>query len=186
MAELIQPYAARASISEDTEGLRISIPAKRSWTILFLAAWIAVWTFAGISAGTSLRQHFSLFLVAWMLGWTGGEIAVAYTILYAIGGREVILAKAETLTIRTEIFGLGWAKSYPVHELRDLRFQPESGAGRGHRPSKIAVDYQARTVTFAPAVDEEEAAELISRIGQRAAIPSTAAPEETGGKFWRG
>jgi hypothetical protein len=153
--------------------------------MVFFAVWLSFWTVAGISAAHSLQRHFSLFLCFWLVGWASGELAVTYVILYAIAGREVIVANSETLTCRTEIFGFGLAKSYLVREMRNLRFQPESGVGKGRRASRIAFDYGAKTVTFGADLDEAEAAELIGRIRLRCAIAETATPQQSGIKFWQ-
>ena len=59
--------------------------------------------------------------------------------------------------------------SYLVREMRDLRFQPASGAGNGRRASRIAFDYGARTVPFGAGIEEAEAAELIGRMRPRRA-----------------
>lgn len=185
MEILVQPSRPRSSVTDEAEGVRISIPSKWSWVILFFAVWISLWTIGGISAARSLQRHFSLFLCFWLAGWTFGEFAVMYAILYAIGGREVIFASSGTLTCRTEIFGVGLAKSYQVREMRNLRFQPEAGVGKSHRASRIAFDYGAKTVTFGADLDEAEATALIDRIRQRCAITETSSPQERGSRFWQ-
>jgi hypothetical protein len=185
MTTLVQPARPCSSVSEDMGGLRITIPSKWSWAIVFLAAWLCGWTFGGISAARSLQRHFNFFLCFWLVGWTFGELAVSYAILYTIGGREVVLANSETLTKRTEIFGLGLAKSYRVSEMRNLRFQPEAGTGKGRRASRIAFDYGAKTIGFGADIDEAEAAELISRIRQRCTFVEATALQESGIKFWQ-
>jgi len=184
MEILVQPSRPRSSVTDQAEGVRISIPSKWSWVILFFAVWISLWTIGGISAARSLQRHFSLFLF-WLAGWTFGEFAVMYAMLYAIGGREVIFASSGTLTCKTEIFGVGLAKSYQVREMRNLRFQPEAGVGKSHRASRIAIDYGAKTVTFGADLDEAEATALIDRIRQRCAITETSSPQERGSRFWQ-
>jgi len=181
----VQPFPMRSQVSDLGADLQISMPPKRSWVILFFVVWLTFWTYAGIQAGHSLINHFSLFLSVWMIGWAVGELFVSYTILYAVGGREIILANSETLTRRITLFGLGWSKSYLVHEMRDLRFQPETGGGRSRRASRIAFDYGAKTISFGQEVEEAEAAELISRIQQRSGIAQTPSPQESGIKFWQ-
>jgi hypothetical protein len=185
MPTLVQPFLPRSNISEETGGVRISIPSRRSWSGLFLAAWLCGWTVAGVSAGRSLLQHFNLFLCFWLTGWALGELAVSYAILYMLGGREVILANSESLSCKTEIFGLGLAKSYLVREMHDLRFQAASGVGKSRRASRIAFDYGAKTVTFGADIEEAEAADLISRIRQRCAIVDTATTPESKIRFWQ-
>src|ERR1700722_14708662 len=106
MATVVQPFVSRSTVSEDVEGLRISIPAQRSWAILFMLGWLGAWTAGGIAAGTSLFHRFNFFILFWMLAWAFGEVLVGYTVLYAIGGRQTVLSKFEALTIKPQIFGL--------------------------------------------------------------------------------
>lgn len=185
MTTVVQPGLPRCTVSEDLGGLRIVIPSKWNWGVLFLLVWISFWTFGGIFAVRGLLRHFNLFLCIWLVAWLFGELSAAYAILYAIGGREVVVANSETLTKRIEIFGLGLAKSYLVREIRNLRFQPAAGAGKGRTPNRIAFDYGTGTVGFAADLDETEAAQLISRIRQRCAIPEASAPQQSGIKFWQ-
>jgi hypothetical protein len=185
MPTFVQPAPPRAIVSEETEGVRISIPSKRSWGRLFLAAWLCGWTVAGVSAARSLQHHFNLFLCFWLVGWFLGELAASCAILYMLGGCEVVLANSERLSCTTEIFGLGFAKSYLVREMRDLRFQPASGVGKGLRASRIAFDYGAKTIPFGADIEEAEATELISRIRQRCAIVEASPAPAAGIKFWQ-
>jgi hypothetical protein len=185
MPGLVQPFPTRSEVSDQGRDLRISIPPKRSWVLLFFAIWLTFWTYAGLQTGRTLLSHFDLFLVFWMIGWAFGELWAGYAILYGIGGREIILVNSETLTRTTKLFGLGWAKAYIVREMRDLRFQPEVGSGRSRRASRIAFDYGAKTISFAQDIEEAEAAELINRIKQRCDIAQTPSPQESGIKFWQ-
>ena|GEM_PF-1848628 len=183
MATVVQPFVSRSTVSEDVEGLRISIPAQRSWAILFMLGWLGAWTAGGIAAGTSLFHRFNFFILFWMLAWAFGEVLVGYTVLYAIGGRQIVLSKFDALTIKTEIFGLGSAKAYLVGEMRNLRFQPPAIVGRGQRASGIAFDYGSKTVMFGAGLDEKEATDLVARIRQRCPV-ADAASQESGTKFW--
>jgi hypothetical protein len=182
MGTLVQPYHSRFHASEDVDGLRVSIPGQWSWALLFPLFWLCAWTAGGLTAGASLFRRFNFFILFWMMGWAFGEVAVGYMVLYGIGGRLLILANAENLTLRTEIFRLGWSKSYMVREMRNLRFQPEIPGARGKVPSRIAFEYGTRTISFATGLAEAEAQELISRIRQRCAIPGVA--QASGIKFW--
>ena len=108
-----------------------------------------------LQAGRSLINHLSLFLCVWMIGWAFGELSASYTLLYAVGGREVIVANPVTVTRRTKLFGLSWSKTYLVREMRDLRFQPEVGSGKSRRASRIAFDYGAKTISFALDIERQ-------------------------------
>jgi len=187
MATLLRPpYVSRAIISEDLSGLRISIPGKWSWALLFPAAWLCAWTLGGIAAGASLFHHFSFFILFWMFGWALGETVVGYNVLYAIAGREIILVSADTLTCRKQIFGLGVTKSYPVAGMRNLRFQADASSGKTRIPSRIAFDYGDKVYGFGAGLAESDAFEVISRIQQRSAIPGTWVSQPSSIKFWQG
>jgi hypothetical protein len=185
MPILVQAFASRSTVSEEVEGLRICIPAKWSWALIFPAAWLCAWTVGGVAAGLSLLRHFSFFICVWMIGWAVGELMVGYIVLYAIGGREVILVNSESLTSTTQIFGVGRSKSYRVGEMSNLRFQPEVIAGRTRLPSRIAFDYGGKVYGFGAGIDEAEAAQIISRIRQRCGIVEASAPQTSGIKFWQ-
>ena len=187
MATLLKPpLVSRAIVSEDFEGLRVSIPGKWRWALLFPTAWLCAWTAGGIGAGLSLVRHFSFFVCFWLVGWAVGEIVVGYLVLYAIGGREIILFNSETATCRTQVFGFGLTRSYRISEMRNLRFQPDASSGKTRIPSRIAFDYGDRVFGFGAGIDESEAFEVINRIQQRCAIPGTWVPQPPAIKFWQG
>jgi hypothetical protein len=182
---IIDPFPQRCVISEDLGGLRVSIPPRRGWVLLFFAVWLSFWTFSGIQAGRGLLKHFSLFTAFWMIGWVFAELWVSFGILYTLAGREIIAANADALTCKKEILGLGFSRSYLAPEIRNLRFQPEMGAGRSRRASRIAFDYGAKTISFGRDVDEAESRNLISLIRSRCNVPKTPTPQESGIKFWQ-
>jgi len=184
MPLLAQPFASRAIISEDLEGLSVFIPAKWSWALLFPAAWLCGWTLGGVVAGASLFHHFSFFVCFWMVGWAIGEIVVGYIVLYAIAGREIIQVGADTLTRQTQIFRVSIiTKSYRVAEMRNLRFQADASSSKTRIPSRIAFDYEGKVSGFGAGLAESEAIEVIARIQQRCPIAATAS-QESGIKFW--
>src|SRR5271166_3018211 len=182
-ATVVQPFVSRSTISEEAEGLRISIPPRRNWALLFMLGWLGAWTVGGIAAGTSLFHHFNFFILFWMFAWVFGEVFVGYTVFYAIGGRQIILASPDALTIKTEIFGLGPARSFLVSEMKNLRFEPRAILGRGQRASGIAFDYGAKTVMFGDGLDEKEATALVARIRQRCPVADESS-QNTAIKFW--
>jgi hypothetical protein len=168
----VQRFRSRLTVSDEVEGLCISIPPPRDWAILGIVVWLGFWTFAGLHQWRNLIQRSPLFLVVWAFGELWGSFAV----LDNIGGREIILANSETLTRTRKILALGWSKPYPVHEIRNLRFQ----RSLGRQPSRIAFDYGARTITFGKCVEEAEACDLMRRIRQRCAIADDSAKQESG------
>ncbi len=155
----MQRFRSRLTVSDEAEGLRIWTPPPRDWAVLVIVVWLGLWTFLGAQ---SWRNHSSLFVAAWGFA----ELWAIYAILDNVGGNEIILANSEALTRMRRIFGLGWSKTYPISEIRNLRFQ----RGSGRRPSRIALDHGAWTVRFAAGIGESEAYELMGKIRQRCAI----------------
>jgi hypothetical protein len=168
----VQPVPSRSTVSDEVEGLLISIPAKRDWAILFLVFWLTFWTVAGTQSWRARINHFSLFMVVWVFG----ELWASYSILYTLGGKEAILANSETLRITKRIFGLGRSRTYLVREMQNLRFQ----RGLNRQPCRIVFDYGARTISFGAYIGEAEACELMSRIRQRCAIADSSLKQDSG------
>jgi hypothetical protein len=172
MPTMLQQSRPRSTVSDEANGLRISIRPSRDWAILFLVFWLAFWTYSGMHSWRTRIDHFSLFLLVWLFG----ELWVSYVILSTLGGRDIILAGSENLTRTKKIFGLGWSKTYPVGEIRNLRFQ----RGWNRRASRIAFEHRARTITFGKYIEEAEACELMRRIRQRCGIIEGSANRESG------
>jgi len=86
-------------------------------------------------------------------------------------GKDVLRVDLNILEVRKEVLGI--RKLCSLLEIRELRFQPESGSGKGHRDSTLAFDDGATTITFADGIDEAEANHLIRVIADRYKIPQT-------------
>ena len=181
---LVEPIPQRSTVSEGTDGLRISSPPRRGWRILFFAVWLVFWTYGGFDIGRKLLNHFDLFSFLWVIGWAVAEFWVIGGIIYSLLGNEFILASEKTVTRKTGILGIGLTRTYLSHAMRDLRYKPEIGSGRSRRASCIAFDYGAKTVRFASDIDEAEAANLIGQIKRRCSIAETLTPQQSGIKFW--
>ncbi len=175
----------RSKASQEAGTLRIIIPVSRYWLALFLLIWLTLWTYGGVDTGHKLLLHFEIFSFMWMCFWVVGECFAFYFMLRALGRSDVIEATATEFRLRMQVFGLGPTKIYLVREMRDLRFQPETGAGKGRRASRIAFDYGAKTIGFAENVDEAEAAQLINLIQRQSNVARTSDFPASGIKFWQ-
>ncbi len=171
---------SRVAISEEAETLRISINPRWYWGYLFTVVWLYFWTATGISRGRSHFHHLGDFLSSWMLGWAFGEIMGLCFLLRAIGGREIIVVRADSLSRKSEIFRFGFTRTYFASEMRNLRFRV---AGGRRQPSRLAFDYEGRTVTFASYLDDEETVYLLRRIRQKCAMADGKKPEESSVKL---
>jgi hypothetical protein len=187
MASVISPYPMRSTISQEAGALRISIPMrKKPFLILFLLVWLGAWTVAGISTGRQLLHQFVPFNGFWMCGWALGEVMVTYVLVRMLGGRDIVQVANGIVEIRKEAFGLGFSKQYSPQEIRDLRFLPEAGSGRGHSESSIAFDYGAKTIKFGDGIDESEAKQLIGRIRDGCGLTQEQICESASPRFWQG
>lgn len=163
----VQRFSSRLTVLDEAEGLRISTPPPRDWAVLVIVLWLGFWTFAGLHSWRTRINHVSLFTAVWVFG----ELWGSFAILDNVGGSEIILVNSDALTRTRKNFALRWSKTYPAREIRNLRFL----RGSGRRPSWIAFDCGARTITFGKYVGEAEAYDLMRRIRQRCAIAEDSA-----------
>jgi hypothetical protein len=188
--------APRYALEPTADGVRVVIPAPRNWLLIsFLSAWLVGWFFGersallqllGLSSGGMTPRHFQPgFLLLWLVMWTAGGIAVVTTLLWQLAGREVISANSLALSRRIEAFGIGITRSYTLNAIRDLRATPyvnprytrqrailpwAGGDGSG----SIAFDYGARTIRFAPGIEEAEAKMLVADLARRTKVQPSA------------
>ena len=180
------PPRTRSKVIEEGSALEIRIPLRRPIpTMLFLPVWLAGWTYGGWVTGHRLLRQFDWFSFFWMGGWTVGECWAIYWFLRTATGWDLVLASADCLALRKTAVGLGVTKNYRPSDLRNFRFQPELQKSRGSRPSGIAFDFGAKTITFASGIDEAEANQLISLITSRCTIAETPTPPTSGVTFWQ-
>ena len=187
MPTLIQPYPMRSIVSEEGAAVRVSIPMQKNWFVgAFIACWLGGWTFGGLQVFKHLLNDFELFSAFWMGGWALGEAFAALWLLRLLGGHDIVVATTDRLEVRKEVFRLGIARQYLGAEIRDVRVQPESGSGKGHRESRIAFDYGAKTIGFGDGLDEAEANQLISLIKTRCKVANSQLAETSAPRFWQG
>ncbi len=189
----VKLQAPRYILEPSADGVRVVIPTRRNWVaIVFLCAWLVGWYLGERSAllallgpswsGMPAKHAAPAFLSVWLLLWTCAGVAVVTSILAQLTGREIITANPLSLSRRFEVLGFGITRSYTLSEIRDLRATTDinphysrqralfswSGAGA------IAFDYGARTVRFAPGIDEAEAKMLVADLKRRVKIQQTA------------
>lgn len=176
----VEPESPRFVLEQTPAGLHAVVPARRNvFVLLFMCVWLGGWVFGEVHAIRELTSPTEntpyLFLAVWLAGWTlGGAFAVG-TVLWQFAGREVISIGSGTLEHRVEAFGIGRTRSYRLSDVKNLRatdfsanpftnqaawFPPVTGSGFG----PVAFDYGARTMRFAPALEEAEAKLLVGKL----------------------
>lgn len=143
---VIKPPKERCKIEESVASLKISIPARKNYFMLFfLGFWLIGWAFgevivsgmllAGIfglfarsslfdGAGAAGFSGGGLFLLAWLGGWTLGGGFALYAFFWQLAGKEMIEVSYDSIKIRRAIFGYGKTKEYMAAHIKDLRISP--------------------------------------------------------------
>jgi hypothetical protein len=147
----VEPPSARYSIQKTLNGIRASVPARRSWfALLFMVAWLGGWVMGEVSAiGEIFHREIGffgpshktspdqaseqLFLAFWLVGWTiGGAFAFA-VIIWQVFGREIIGVEDGNLIYRVEALGIGRTRAFTSAQIARLRAidMDTSGQSRG-------------------------------------------------------
>ncbi len=184
----IRPADSRLTITDTVQGLRIVMPCRRSWfVIFFLACWILGWAVGEVMVSRQFLNgdapsEGELFMLAWLGVWTVGGVVAIYAWLWQLMGKEIVTVHGQTFTVRRDIGGFGFDKEYELVQMRDLRVGPVGinpldfssslqlwGVGGGI----IAFDYGARTHRFGAGLDEAETKQVVTAIIQRSRIQAS-------------
>jgi len=184
----VQPSDTRITISDTVEGLRIVMPCRRSWFVIwFLGFWICGWAVGEVVVTRQYLQGDAppdgeLFILTWLGVWTVGGLVAMYAWSWQVIGKEILTVHGQQFTIRRDIAGVGFDKEYNLVEMRDLRVQLPGfnpidvssslqlwGVGGG----VMVFDYGARTYRFGAGLDEAEAKQVMMAIKQRYRIPES-------------
>lgn len=127
------PSPTRATISEESGTVRISIPMRRDWgELIFLAVWLGFWIFLARSSFHAAGKDFG---PAWLGLWILAVAWVLHTVLRKLAGRDVMTADTKMIGVRQEILGIGITQQYEVAEIRYLHFEPARGRGNPTGPA---------------------------------------------------
>ncbi len=184
-ATLLKPPVPRHSSKDLGDVLLVSIPSRKYWAlILFLAVWLAAWTFSeirilrevvcGFCGSTLLISEVEFF--GFLAVWTLGGLFVLLSLLWQLIGKEEIQVTAESIMVSRVIGFLRTSREYASQYVRGLRistFGPtylikadawlSSHAGFG----TVLFDYRTKTIRFGIAVDWDEAMQIIEEIQGR-------------------
>ncbi|HEX9598878.1 MAG TPA: hypothetical protein VF963_05845 [Gaiellaceae bacterium] len=146
---------------------------KRSWgELVFLAAWLTVWTVGGIAAiGELLTGDWSgrPFVLLWLCAWAYGEWMVTGIIAWQLFGRELLIVTPEQIEVRKEVGRCARTKLYEVALVRDF------GAARvpspeDERPRKdfcLEFAYDDEIVRVGDGMGEREAEHIAASVSAR-------------------
>jgi hypothetical protein len=151
------------------------IPAPRSILVaLVLAAWLVPWYFSErwvIQAWLYGKESGArLVPILWLVGWTVAGIWTIVVWLWLFAGRTILKMTLRTLTLRSEVLGIGVTREYSLEEVRNLRavttgdYSSWSWSFFPRGEDGLAFDYRARTVHFGTWLDEREASQIIDEL----------------------
>ena len=139
---------------------------------LVLAAWLVPWYFSERWVLQALLdgKESGARLILWLVGWTVAGIWTVIVWLWLFVGREILRLTPRTLSLRSEVLGIGVTREYSIEHVRNLRAVKVgdystwgwSVVPRGD--DGLAFDYRARTVHFGTWLDEREASQIIDEL----------------------
>jgi hypothetical protein len=179
--------ANRATLTTVGGGVDVSIPSRRNYFVaVFLVLWLCGWTIGETSAWHTLTttqpanasHHEPMaFLAVWLCLWTIGGCAALVAALWNIAGREQLRFSGSEVTLRREVFGVGFGTRYDPTRVSNLRcvevmpgpFGTMSRSPFGWGGGPLAFDYGAKSIRFGAGVDSAEGQPLVEKI--IAAVP---------------
>jgi hypothetical protein len=176
--------AYRSRIESAGGGLEIVMPSRRNYVFAtFIGLWLAGWIYSVFSIVPQIFVGLSnakdtppplAFLVIWTVFWLIGGAFAFVLFAWMIAGSERVTITADTLVVRREVFGIGFARRYGLASVRALRVVDDVagtsffGFGRGDafgiRSGSLAFDYGAKTLRIGSGVDPAEAKYILSRV----------------------
>ena len=175
--------AGRLTWEPTGDGIRVEIPARRSWTILIHFVWLIAWLGAGWLAITWIHESHNAATsipLIWLVGWAVGVLFMTLSILWSLSGRSVLELNSCQLRITRQMMGMQLGtRSYANADVRSLRFVPNRIRGRSNLPSHISFEENGKTRSFAWALAETEALALFSKMDQTYKFPKDSEPGQS-------
>ncbi|MGO9316638.1 MAG: hypothetical protein ACLPXT_10145 [Terracidiphilus sp.] len=163
-----ETLAGRLTWEPTGEGIRVDIPARRSWTIVINFLWLILWCGFGWLALNKIHEgHHAATPIPliWQVGWAAGVVFMTARILWSLTGTTTLELNSYQLRISRQMMGMQLGtRSYANADVRNLRFIPNMIRGRSNLPSHIEFEEKDKTRSFAWGVSETEAVALIDKM----------------------
>ncbi len=178
------PARSRLRIQSEVGRTRILVrPRRHAFAFVFLPVWIAGWALGEVVVAVILVRGLSLgtpFLAAWLLVWTGAGVAALYTLAYLAAGREELTVDGRVLRVRRAIGPFGRTREFVLAEMGGLRQEavspvatPRGGelmwpwTGRG----AVGFRYRGRSVLIGDGLEGADVATVLELLRVRAPDP---------------
>ena len=178
-----QVLADRVTWEPSGMGMCINIPAKRDWRVAFFLVWLVGWTVGGrqVIAATFTDngpQSYSLFNLVWLVGWFAGEVFVAGAIIWALAGQTRLDLDPASMRLTWMLAGVKVrSREFENPETRNLRFTPQTNAGRRSQSSCIKFESADKTISFGAGISDAEGLAVIGKMVKVYAFPKERALE---------
>jgi hypothetical protein len=169
----IAPPPTGSRIQDLGDRLVVRFRPRRSWgTLVFLAAWLTIWTVGGLAAiGAWLTVRWSerLFLLLWLCGWAFGEWFATGAIAWQLFGRELLIVTPQQIEVRKEVGRFARTKLYEVALVRDLKAArvPSAEDERLRKDFCLEFTYDDKTVSIGEGMGEREAEHIAATVSAR-------------------
>ena len=172
---MLEKLAGRLTWEPTGDGIRVEIPARRSWTIVIQILWLLAWCGAGWLAVARIHEGHeaaSFIPVIWVVVWAAGMLFVIASILWSLSGSTMLELNSYQLRITRHMMGLQMGtQSCANADVRNLRFIPNMIHGHSNVPSHISFEEKGKTRSFAWSVTEKEALALFEKMEQTYKFP---------------
>ncbi len=195
----IKPTPPRHTVRYLDNGLQVTLSSKKNyfrivWYGLCLLMWgymtgiiayvLALMVISSIAFASEPNGSLTLIVIGFLfialvvLIWMG--VAVIYSFLWQLIGKEVILVSHDVLSISRQIFRWKKVFEYLLANVVDLRVSiPQRFpfallrifSGSSKQKGMIAFDYGAKTIRFGFEIEEAEAKQIISALQQYISKP---------------
>lgn len=108
-----------------------------------------------------------MFMAFWLAFWTFGGIVAALSWLWMLAGVQTVEIDSGTLTIRSEMLGWRRTRSYLVETVRGIRVDRIRERKRVSPIFNLAFDYGGKTIRFARRQNATELGEIAKAIAER-------------------
>lgn len=175
---MVQSIGKRVTIHPLEDGVAAVVKAPRQTILLvFLILWSLLWLIGGAFAILNMvytgNSGAKLFGVVWSVFWATALIFVSAQIAWQLVGKEVILVRGETLTMRKTVYYFVSEKSFSSRSITNLRatgefLEPFSARSTwsfwGVSGGSVAFDIPNGTERFGIGLNEADALALVSTL----------------------
>ena len=166
--------ADRVTLAPAGVGIEVRMSTKKNpFALGFLPLWWAGWTAGGVVAIMSLVfGGGSPFLVLWLVFWFLGWVFVAFAWFWMALGKEIVVVDDHRLSIRMDISGMGWTRTFLLSDITRFRaaglFGPSDRWEYALAPwgfsGVIAFESHGKTRRFGSQLTEDQAYTLVERM----------------------